>query len=157
MRERSGLQLYGRRSENSDLDWEWVEAQLVAAGTYWATAKTNGHPHPRPVWGIWKEGLLYLSIGTPTTLEALSSDPTLTVHLDSGTDVVIVEGHVVAPTTDPSIISDYDVKYDWQYDVDRYGPLWCMEPDVVLAWQAAGWAGRESFQRTGRWEWAARP
>jgi hypothetical protein len=38
---------------------------------------------------------LLLSIGTPSTLRALLADPRVTVHLDSGTDVVMIEGRAV--------------------------------------------------------------
>ena len=43
-------------------------------------------------------------------------------------------------------------KYDWHYDADTYGPFTRISPGVVKAWRAAGVAGRDSFQETGRWE-----
>jgi hypothetical protein len=76
-----------------------------------------------------------------------------TVHLDSGTDVVIVEGVVEAKTVDPGLISAYDAKYTWMYDVDAYGPLTSIRPRTVLAWRSAGWAGRDGFTATNRWRW----
>jgi Pyridoxamine 5'-phosphate oxidase len=145
------LRLYGQSSNKSTLEWAWVEDQLVAAGTYWVTARTPGHPHPRPVWGIWFEGRLYLSIGTPLTARALATDPRVSVHLDSGTDVVIVEGRAERVASDAEVLTRYDRKYDWTYDASEYGPLTCVAPQTVLAWRTAGWAGRESFQVTGCW------
>jgi hypothetical protein len=65
--------------------------------------------------------------------------------------VVIVEGHAAGPASAADIIAAYNQKYDWNYDLGEYGPLQRVDPDVVLAWRAAGWAGRESFQQTGRW------
>ena len=146
------LRLYGRQSDKPGLEWAWVDGQLESAGTYWVVARLQGHPHPRPVWGAWHDERLYLSIGTPSTLRTLRSDPVVTVHLDSGTDVVIVEGHVGPPISEGAVVAAYNRKYDWDYDAAHYGPLQCIEPEVVLAWRAAGWAGRESFQATGRWE-----
>ena len=145
------LQLYGEDSETEALDWDWVDRQLRQAGTYWVTARTPGHPHPRPVWGVWQENHLYLSIGTPVTVQALATDPAVTVHLDSGTEVVIVEGRAVDASSDIEVLARYDRKYDWSYEVATYGPLTCVAPGTVLAWRTAGWAGRESFQQTGRW------
>jgi hypothetical protein len=82
-------------------------------------------------------------------VQVLASDPALSVHLDGATDIVIVEGLVASRSTDTSVISEYDAKYDWHYDLDEYGPLQCSKPDAVLAWRSAGWAGREGFHQTG--------
>ena len=145
------LRLYGQPSELPPIEWGWVDHQLAEAGTYWVTARTQGHPHPRPVWGLWRNRHLYLSIGTPITLLALASDPAVTVHFDSGADVVIVEGTARQGTQDPEIVEAYGRKYDRDYDVAQYGPLTPVVPQSILAWRTAGWAGRESFQQAGKW------
>jgi hypothetical protein len=149
--EREDLRLYGGPSGHDALAWTWVESQLRSAGTYWVVARTPGHPHPRPVWGVWHAGRLFLSIGTPATGRALAFDPTVTVHLDSGTEVVIVEGRAEGECLDGEVLALYDEKYDWSYDVTEYGPLITVAPSIVLAWQTAGWAGRDGFARSGRW------
>ena len=86
------LRLYGAPSDKTPLAWPWVEQQLAGAGTYWINARTPGHPHPRPVWGVWFLQQLHLSIGSPTLRRAIREEPEVTIHLDSGTDAVIVEG-----------------------------------------------------------------
>jgi hypothetical protein len=146
--------MYGQSSDHPPLDWNWVDEQLTAAGTYWVTARSQGHPHPRPVWGIWRDARLHLSIGTPVTARALTNDPIVTVHLDSGTDVIIVEGRAIGQASEPDVLADYDRKYQWRYNPEEYGPLTSVLPETILAWQTAGWAGRESFQRTGRWRFS---
>ncbi len=151
MRADTQLRLYGHPSEKPPLDWAWVDGQLESAGTYWVVGCAQGHPHPRPVWGVWSGGRLFLSIGSPAIVRALAADPRVTVHLDSGTEVVVVEGRAAGAVTDEAVIGAYDAKYDWTYDIETYGPLTRVEPRVVLAWRTAGWAGRESFQQTGRW------
>ena len=143
---------YAQPSARPGLEWAWVEPQLTDAGTYWVSTGTDRHPHPRPVWGVWVDDMLHLSIGSPKLAEAASGTPT-TVHLDSGTDVVIVEGVIDAKAADPAIIAAYDTKYAWTYDVGSYGPLTSIRPHVVLAWRSAGWAGRDGFTATGRWRW----
>jgi hypothetical protein len=122
------------------------------AGTYWVVARTPGHPHPRPVWGIWSQQRLHLSIGSPTLRRAIRDEPAVTIHLDSGTDVGIVEG-LVTPSvpTSPALIQDYNQKYDWDFQVWQYGELTQVQPGKVLAWRTAGWSGRDSFQNTGSW------
>jgi len=151
-RTRKPALFYGDQADHELLDWWWVESELRRAGTYWVVARHGGHPHPRPVWGIWHEDELCLSIGSPTLQRALADDQVITVHLESGTDVVIVEGRVDGSSTDADVIAAYNLKYDWSYDVAQYGPLAVATPSKVLAWQAAGWAGRESFQRSGTWK-----
>ena len=39
----------------------------------------------------------------------------VTVHLDSGTDVVIVEGRATGPEDGAEAIEAYNRKYDWNY------------------------------------------
>lgn len=142
---------YGHPADHGPLDWSWVESELLRSGTYWVVARNGGHPHPRPVWGTWHSDTLFLSIGSPFLLQAVAEDPLVTVHLESGSDVVIVEGNITGFSTDAEVIAAYDEKYDWSYDVAEYGPLVVASPAKVLAWQAAGWAGRESFRRSGSW------
>jgi hypothetical protein len=128
-----------------------VHDQLETAGTYWVVARAAGHPHPRPVWGIWRDSHLYLSIGTPITIRTLEVDPTVSVHLDSGTDVVIVEGVAAARSAEPDVVAAYDEKYSWKYDVDSLGLLTRVDPTMVLAWRTDGWAGTRGFTFSGRW------
>ena len=149
------LRLFGARSDRAPLAWSWVEEQLAAAGSYWLVPRSSGHPHPRPVWGIWHGRRLHLSVGSPSLQRAISRDPKVTVHLDSGTDVVLVEGTTnpaAQDETPSSVIEAYNTKYDWDYHVAQYGDLTVVQPVRVLAWRTAGWAGRDSFQATGCWD-----
>lgn len=146
------LRLYGEVSDRPGVDWPWVEEQLRAAGTYWVVAPGGARPHPRPVWGVWLDDQLLVSVGSPVLQGLLPPGTGVAVHLDSGTDVVIVEGDVAGPSTDPAAIAAYDAKYEWSYDVATYGALTLVRPAVVLAWRAGGWAGRDSFQTTSRWD-----
>jgi hypothetical protein len=150
------LSFFGRSADCGPLDWAWVRSQLDAAGTYWVVGRSTGPPHPRPVWGVWHDDALHLSVGGPVLQAQLVADPRVTVHLESGTDVVIVEG--IAAPSDPArsvaAIERYDDKYDWSYVVDDYGPLTEVRPVTVLAWRSAGWAGRDGFQQAGRWRFS---
>jgi hypothetical protein len=127
------------------------------AGTYWVVMHGASEvcPHPRPVWGVWSESRLCLSIGSPSIRSRAVRGAPVAVHLDSGTDVVIVNGTVRSTTTAAALISMYDAKYDWTYEVAEYGPLTVVVPNDVLAWRSAGWAGRDGFEKTGRWVFRA--
>ena len=151
------LTMYGTPSASRRLAWDWVDAQLARAGTYWVAAHGGGGPHPRPVWGVWNDQRLHLSIGSPALRRLIQRDPAVTVHLDSGVDVVIVEGTIVGSDESAHLYEAYDEKYDWHYTTEEYGALTTVQPRAVLAWRSAGWAGREGFQETGRWRFSTAP
>jgi hypothetical protein len=153
---RAVLRMYGQPSDHEPLSWDCVSGQLADAGLYWvATKSPSGHPHPRPVWGVWVDNELHLSIGSPAIRQALANDPLVTVHLESATDVVIVEGRFESRADTPAaLLEAYQRKYDWGYDLASYGPFSPIVPEKVIAWRTAGFAGRESFQTTGRWDFA---
>ena len=145
------MKLFGLPSHDNSLPWKWANDQLTSAGTYWVVARHHGRPHPRPVWGIWYRRRLHLSIGSPAILTALHTDPAVAVHLDSGTDVVIVEGRYGGGSINQAVIKAYNAKYRWDYKAAEYGELVVIQPTAVLAWRAAGRAGRDGFEKTGRW------
>jgi hypothetical protein len=151
--EQQTLRMYGQPSGFPAPSWVWVADQLAAAGIYWVIGVSGGHPHPRPVWGLWQNGELFLSLGSPALRRSFAADPRVTVHLESGTDVVILEGVLQPPqATTAALIAAYKDKYDWDYQVDPYGDLLRITPSTVIAWRAGGVDGRESFKETGRWD-----
>ncbi|HZB42175.1 MAG TPA: hypothetical protein VE487_14480 [Ilumatobacter sp.] len=149
------LRMFGAPSTNSQLAWSWVEQQLSEAETYWVDVVGAGpRPHARPVWGVWLDDQLHLSIGTPAIRRAATPGTGAAVHLPDGLDVVIVEGEIAGPTRRAEVVGAYDEKYDWTYDLEQYGPFTTIAPGNVLAWRAAGPAGRDGFAHTGRWTWS---
>jgi len=148
---REPLRLYGSVTDLSEIPWSWVHEQLAVAGTYWIAGRGDGAPHPRPVWGVWLDERLRLSIGSPVVRRLIAADPIVTVHLDSGTDVVVVEGEVTGADDTEATIESYEAKYEWAYDLAELGPLTVVRPKTVLSWRSAGWAGRAGFQAGGRW------
>lgn len=76
------------------LAWSDVEARLVAATSYWlASTRPDGRPHVVPRWGVWLDGRFWYD-GSPDTLHAknVRANPACALHLESGTEAVIVEG-----------------------------------------------------------------
>ena len=49
------------------------------------------------------------------------------------------------------VIDAYDAKYDWTYDAVEYGQLTEVRPQTIIAWRAAGPAGRDGFVESGKW------
>jgi len=74
------------------LPWSWAQQRLEAARAFWiATSRPDGRPHCRPMWGVWLADGWRFSTGS-LARHNLVANPQITVHLDSGTEVVIVEG-----------------------------------------------------------------
>ncbi len=147
------LVMSGSPAHVRGLEWAWVAEQLAGAGAYWTVTPSSGHPHPRPVWGVWLHDVLHLSIGSPRLSADARNDVAVPVHLGSVTDVVIVEGLIGVHNGDDEVLDAYNAKYDWNNTIDEYGPFTTVAPVKVMAWRSAGWAGREGFQQTGRWWW----
>ncbi|ACY20101.1 pyridoxamine 5'-phosphate oxidase-related FMN- binding protein [Gordonia bronchialis DSM 43247] len=79
-------------------DWASAEQKLVAAQHYWlCSVRPDGTPHTVPRWGVWVAGRFFYD-GAPTTRHTrnVEVNPACTLTLESGTDVVIVEGNSVA-------------------------------------------------------------
>jgi nitroimidazol reductase NimA-like FMN-containing flavoprotein (pyridoxamine 5'-phosphate oxidase superfamily) len=86
------------------LSWGDVEPRLIASKNYWlATVRPDGTPHSVPRWGVWVDGRFYYD-GAPTTrhVRNVEKNPACTLTLESGTEVVIVEGVSTATSADPA-------------------------------------------------------
>ena len=70
--------------------------RLETERNYWlVTVRRDGFPQARPVWGVWSELGLFLSVGHGGLQRAESRpEMPITVHTDDAVDVVIVEGIV---------------------------------------------------------------
>lgn len=76
------------------LTWSRVEERLVAAEHYWiCSVRPDGTPHSVPRWGVWLDGRFWYD-GAPTTRHTrnVEQNPAVTLTLESGTQVVIIEG-----------------------------------------------------------------
>lgn len=74
--------------------WGEVEEQLKTSLHFWlSTTRPDGRPHAMPRWGVWLDGRFWYD-GSPDTIHArnLRTNPACVLHLESGSDVVIVEG-----------------------------------------------------------------
>lgn len=130
--------MFGGHLEPVRLPWKWATERLADARNYWiATTRPNGQPHSRPVWGIWLDDAFYFSTGSLAT-QNLATNPTITVHLESGSEVVIIEG-VAEPVSEAAfveqVVSLYNQKYHWDVDPnDVPGPFYAVRPRVAFGW-----------------------
>jgi general stress protein 26 len=136
------------------LAWAHAEHLLEQARSYWlATTNPDGRPHVTPLWGVWVDGALYFD-GHPQTRwgRNLAANPNVSVHLESGSDVVILEGVAEDVTTDEALgtrITDaWTAKYGRLTPDPAGSGMFRMRPSVARGWS------HESLNDGARWRFA---
>jgi PPOX class probable F420-dependent enzyme len=129
------------------LPWEHVVERLAASRNFWiCTTRPDGRPHAMPVWGLWLDGAIYFSTDAESRKgRNLLERPDVVVHLESGDDVVVVEGKAERETRRDALarfVEAYDGKYGYRVDVDNPAfSVLKVRPAVVLAWLEADFPG----------------
>jgi hypothetical protein len=139
-------------TEGRLIDWPSVEVKLRDARTYWLiTASPDGIPHAAPLWGLWQEGSFFFGTD-PSSRKALNirRNNAVTVHLESGDDVVILEG-IAHRETDDGLIARLDKVYR-----DKYGfPLQGNPVSRADVHTAFAWAEADFPESATRWRFPA--
>jgi nitroimidazol reductase NimA-like FMN-containing flavoprotein (pyridoxamine 5'-phosphate oxidase superfamily) len=131
------------------LSWEFVNSRMGAALNYWiASAGTDGRPHAVPVWGAWLDDVFYF-VGAGRKIRNVRADPQAVVHLESGDEVVIIEGHFQEISRpDPDFLQLLDEEFLRKYvnyrpseHLENSGKssfppagLFSVYPQTVIAW-----------------------
>jgi hypothetical protein len=125
------------------IPWAEVNQKMAEARNYWvSTTRKNGAPHAMPVWGVWLEGVFYFGTGSNSVkARNLVLNPAIVVHLESGDDVVILEG-IAEKITDKTLLKHiyvdvYGPKYDLDMSAqadDDAGPTYALRPTLAFAW-----------------------
>jgi hypothetical protein len=138
-------------SEKGTLPWAHVTERLERARNYWiVTTDDSARPHSVPTWGVWLDDRLFFGGGPNTRWSRnLAANPHVAVHLESGEDVVILEGSVdrITNSEDPMVVR-IDDAYEPKYDMRHGIPFWVLRPRLVFAWSnfpkdATRWRFRE--------------
>ncbi|HJS20417.1 MAG TPA: pyridoxamine 5'-phosphate oxidase family protein [Anaerolineales bacterium] len=130
----------------SYVDWDWVAAQLTDSKNYWlCSIRPDGRPHAIPRWAVYLDDRIYYD-GSPETRHArnIESNPQISVHLENGSQVVILEGLAV-PAGKPAIelANRLAETYRKKYTEFGYSPepnqwdedgLYVFTPQQCLAW-----------------------
>lgn len=122
-------------SEEGMLSWDFVTDRLAAARNYWvSTTRPDGRPHATPSWAVWLDGTLYFGGGRQTRkARNMAANPAVVVHLESGDEVVILEG-VVEEITDPALQERIDDAYEAKYGMRHGTPVWALRVEQAFAW-----------------------
>lgn len=148
---------YGLSPDAGPAHWPWsdVTRRIAQGRTWWvATTRPDGRPHVQPVWGVIVDDRMLFSTD-PRSRKArnLAANPAIVVHLDSGDEVVIVEGvarRLAAAEVPPGFTATYLAKYDVEVvptdDDPRYG-FYEIVPEVAMSWGEA-----DFVESVVRWE-----
>ncbi len=135
-----GYGLKGPRSGSGLMPWSRATAQLAQGRNYWInTVRADGAPHAMPVWGVWLDGRLLFSTSRASQKgRNLARDPRVVVHLESGDEVVILEGVAEEENDVDQLIrfaEAYDAKYHFRPDIhDRENITFAVRPKVAFGW-----------------------
>ncbi|MCO5182724.1 MAG: pyridoxamine 5'-phosphate oxidase family protein [Anaerolineae bacterium] len=142
---------YGVKPENEGdglFDWAWVSDRMAQSRNYWiCTTRPDGRPHATPVWGVWYEDTFYFGVGPESRKgRNLAVNPNIVVHLESGDEVVILEG-VVHTVSDRGLLSRLAVRYNNKYKLTVYpedgsgDSMLALQPAVAMAWLETDFPG----------------
>jgi nitroimidazol reductase NimA-like FMN-containing flavoprotein (pyridoxamine 5'-phosphate oxidase superfamily) len=145
---------YGLASPDSGrfISWEDVSLQLKQARNYWvSTANPRGRPHAAPVWGVWVEDRFIFSTDRASQKAVnLRRNSQIVVHLESGDEVVIVEGTAEA-LEDMRRLAPLESLYRKKYGSSLgQGSVYVVAPARILAWSEADYpSSATKWERSG--------
>jgi len=131
------------------LPWSRACEQLEKSRNYWViTARPDGRPHAMPVWGLWFEDAFYFGTGANTVNgRNIAANPRIVMHLESGDDVVILEG-TVEEVKDRDLLARLDKPYHVKYDFhmidengNNYMPVYTLKHHLAFAWLEKDFTG----------------
>ena len=123
------------------MSWDWVTGQLRAARNYWvASTRPSGRPHSVPVWGVWADDAFHFATDPlGVTARNLTANPEAVVNLESGDDVVILEGRFTLADSTPGIQAAFNEKYEMPWGAEETIPVFTLCVAKALAWTEANY------------------
>ena len=131
--------IYGLKKNKSYLPWSHAEERLTKSRQYWiCTGRPDGRPHSIPVWGFWLDDALYFGTARSSRkARNLAHNPAVSVHIEAGDAVVILEGEVIE-ISDRLMFKKLDTasraKYKMPLMVGPENVVYCLRPRIALAW-----------------------
>lgn len=115
------------------LPWSWATERLAASRNYWiGTAHPDGRPHAAPVWGLWHDDAVVFGTNPESRKgRNIERNPLVVVHLESGDEVVILEGTIDRVEIDDAVADAYKAKYAFRPGL---GLWYRLLPKVAYAW-----------------------
>ena len=117
------------------IQWSWVVERMTGARNYWvATTRADGGPHLSPVWGVWRDAAFHF-FTDEESLKArnIHRDARAVIHLESGDEVVILEGTLQSIAATRELVSAYESKYGITLGDEPEG-LYRLQLSKALVW-----------------------
>jgi hypothetical protein len=142
------------------LPWEWVTERLSNSRNYWVcTTGADCRPHAMPVWGVWLGDGVYFSTDRSSRKgRNLSVDARISLHLESGDEVVIIES-AAREVTDLDVLDEMAEQYELKYPGTGLKPedlnsatniTYVVRPGTVLAWMEKDFLNTATRWRFGQ-------
>jgi len=136
------------------LPWSWAAERLAEARSYWlCTTRADARPHVMPVWAVWLDDALWFSSGRESQKSKnLVRDPRCVIHLESGDNVVILEGEAVEDRDSARFerfADAYEAKYAYRV-TPELGAVYAFRPRSAYTWRESDFpksAARWLFER----------
>jgi hypothetical protein len=120
------------------LPWSWAAGQLTDSRNYWvSTTRPDGRPHGSPVWGVWLDDGVWICIGRNSVkARNIARNPAVSIHLESGDRVVILEGALAEQREGLEPFFDaYEAKYEYRPDPAALdASVYALFPETALTW-----------------------
>ena len=142
------------KSREGLLPWSRAVEQFERARNYWlATIRPDGHPHVAPLWDARTDEAFYFQ-GAPGAqwTRNLAANSVASVHLESGDNVVIVDGVAEHLITDAALadrlIEAWHGRYGRMDPKPTVEGLYRLQPHAARAWS-------EGLREAARWTFPA--
>ena len=132
------------------LPWSFADTRLRRAHNYWVcSTRPDSRPHTAPVWGMWSDGAFFFSTDPSSTkARNLSANPAIIVHVESGDEVVIIEG----TCSSCDVTKELDAAYFRKYKMHLIGfpaPMVMLRVNVAVV---SAWREKSFSASTTRWQ-----
>jgi general stress protein 26 len=108
-----------------------------------------------PVWGVWLDGAFLFDTARDSRKgRNLTANPSVVVHLESGEEVVILEGRA-DEVTDRRMLDDYAAAYKEKYAIsldltDEGNVTLGVRPERAFAWRESDFPSSATRWEFGR-------
>ncbi len=132
------------------LAWGEIAGRFAEAQNWWVSTSGGSGPHAVPVWGVVVHEALHF-YGDPGAVRSrnLAADPRLVVHLESGSDVLLLHGTALSVSlagADSEVNASYAAKYTDPSDLpylpdatlNSASRLYVVTPARAIAWTLGG-------------------
>jgi Pyridoxamine 5'-phosphate oxidase len=125
------------------LPWAWATDRLIHSRNYWlATVWPDHRPHVTPVWGVWRDEMLWFSCG-PRSRKArnIAANPAAVATTEDAVSPVVVAGDAEVVDDRDTVVAFAqwaDAKYATSYGAEFYTANACFRIRITSVFGLSG-------------------